>query len=213
MTNIFVPPGQHKLPALPYEYKALEPLISAESLKIHHDKLHKNYVNNLNKAELALAKVRKTNDYEYIKYWENELAFNGSGDILHSIYWTNLSPLGSGGTPEKNTVYQIEKYFGNFQHFKEQLIQASIKVEGSGWGVLTWQPAYSHLEILQAVKHQNQTQWGSIPILVLDVWEHAYYLDYENKRDEYVENLWKLINWRNVEKRLIGAMKAEISLN
>ncbi len=212
MSDNFVALGHHRLPPLPYRSNALEPIISAESLKIHHDVLHKNYVDNLNKAEIALAKARKDNDYTYIKFWEKELAFNGSGHILHSIYWTNLAPIGHGGSPEKNTRYQVEKYFGSFESFEEQLTQAAIKVEASGWGILTWQPTWGRLEILQSEKHQNLTQWSGIPILVFDVWEHAYYLDYTFKRAEYVEALWKLINWNNVEKRLIQAMKGEVTL-
>lgn len=209
---MMIPPGQHKLPPLPYPYDALEPVIGQETLRIHHDKHHKSYVEGLNKAELNLVEVRKNNNYEYIKYWENQLAFNGSGHILHSIYWTIMAPIGTGGQPYPLTMQQINQYFGNFNNFKEQFKNATEKVEGSGWGILTWQPTWRHLEILQCEKHQNLTQWSGIPILVCDVWEHAYYLDYQNKRKEYIDKWWKLINWCEVERRLVLAMNGQVPI-
>lgn len=212
MESMMVPPGQHRLPPLPYDYNALEPIINKESLTIHHNKLHKAYVDALNNAELNLVKARKTKDYEYIKYWENELAFNGSGHILHSIFWTVMCPVGTGGQPGPVTMTQILKYFGSFDAWKEQFKKATEKVEGSGWGILTWQSTWGHLEVLQAGKHQNLTQWSGIPILICDVWEHAYYLDYQNKRKEYINDWWKLINWYEVERRLILAMNGQVPL-
>ncbi|RDU24253.1 superoxide dismutase [Anaerosacchariphilus polymeriproducens] len=201
-----VPPGQHKLPPLTYQYNSLEPIISEEGLRIHHDILHKSYVDNLNKAELSLVDARALGDFKYIKYWENELAYNGSGHILHSIFWTIMTPVGTGGRPGVETLNQIISYFGNYYAWKEQFINACEKVEGSGWGVLIWHPVWRRLEILQAGKHQNLTQWGGIPILVCDVWEHAYYLEYQHRRREYIENWWNLINWFEVERRLTLAM-------
>lgn len=201
-----VPPGQHILPQLTYPYQALEPIISEEGLRIHHDILHKSYVDNLNKAELSLVEARVLGDFQYIKYWENELAYNGSGHILHSIFWTIMTPIGTGGQPGAETLNQIIRYFGNYFAWKEQFINACEKVEASGWCILIWQPAWRRLEILQAGKHQNLTQWGGIPILVCDVWEHAYYLEYQYRRREYIENWWNLINWFEVERRLVLAM-------
>lgn len=212
MEYTMVPLGQHKLPPLPYTYNALEPIIGACTLQIHHDKHHKAYVDGLNTAEINLYEVRKKNDYEYIKYWENELAFNGSGHILHSIYWTIMAPIGNGQRPGPKTLAHINQYFGSFETFKEQFINATEKVEASGWGILTWQPTWGRLELLQAQKHQNLTQWSGIPILVCDVWEHAYYLDYQNKRKEYVNKWWQLINWKEVERRLIGAINGQVPL-
>lgn len=212
MDYAMLPPGQHRLPPLPYAYQALEPVIGAETLRIHHDKHHKAYVEGLNAAEIALVEARRKNDDPYIKYWENELAFQGSGHILHSIYWTVMAPLQMGGQPGPHTMYQINCYFGSFAAFKKQFIDATEKVEGSGWGILIWQPAWNRLEILQAEKHQNLTQWSGIPILVCDVWEHAYYLDYQNKRRNYIDSWWELINWPEVEKRLILAMNGRVPL-
>ncbi len=212
MDYTMIPPGQHQLPPLPYDYNALEPVISAETLRLHHDKHHKAYVDGLNKAETALVEVRKRNDDQFLKYWENELAFHGSGHILHSIYWTIMAPLRMGGQPGPHTLYQINCYFGSFNAFKNQFINAADEVEGSGWGILTWQPTWKRLEVLQAEKHQNLTQWSGIPILVCDVWEHAYYLDYQNNRQKYIDSWWELINWQEVERRLILAINGRVPL-
>lgn len=211
----FIPvyPGQHTLPPLPYPYNALEPVIDRESLKIHHDILHKNYVDNLNKAELALASSRETGNFEFINYWENQLAYNGSGHILHSIYWTIMAPRGRGGQPRENTLRMINWYFGDFNNFENQFKNAAKKVEASGWAILIYHPAFNHLEILQCEKHQNLTQWGCIPILVCDVWEHAYYLDYQNDRSRFVDSWWELINWNEVERRLYLARQGKLPLS
>ena len=210
--SMTVPPGRHSLPPLPYPYDALEPVISSNTLHIHHNAHHKSYVKALNKTEIKLVKARENNNFELIKCLENDLAFNGSGHILHSIYWTVMSPIGIGGCPGPQTFKHIDSYFGSFPAFRKQFSKAAIKVEGSGWAILTWQPTWQRLEILQAEKHQNLTQWSGIPILVLDVWEHAYYLDYQNKREDYVDSWWQTVNWPEVEKRLIAAMQGQVSL-
>ncbi|EMS71815.1 superoxide dismutase [Ruminiclostridium cellobioparum] len=207
-----VPTGQHQLPPLPYTYSALEPVISQTTLRLHHDKHHKTYVDGLNKAEISLEQARRSNNYDLIKYWENELAFNGSGHILHSIYWTIMAPLGMGGKPGSSTMNHIMAYFGNFNAFKEQFKSAAEKVEASGWGILTWQPTWKRLEILMSEKHQNLTQWSGIPILVCDTWEHAYYLDYQNNRRKYIDAWWELINWHEVERRLLMALNGQVTL-
>jgi Fe-Mn family superoxide dismutase len=206
----YIPAGRHKLPPLPYAYNALEPIISHTTLKYHHDHHHKSYVDALNKAELALVEARRQSDITVIKYWENELAFNGSGHILHSIYWTVMAPVQFQSEPGRGTIIEINKYFGNFDAFIKQFVTATTKVEASGWGILAWNPAWNHLEILVAEKHQNLTQWGAIPILVTDVWEHAYYLDYQYDRERYIKEWLKLINWLEVEKRLRLAMQGQL---
>lgn len=207
-----VPIGKHQLPPLPYPYDALEPIISEDTLRLHHDHHHKAYVDGLNKAEVSLAAAREADDFTFIKYWENELAFNGSGHILHSIYWTILAPRECGGEPGPNTVKEIRRRFGSFDAFLSQLVAATIKVEASGWGILAWNPAWNSLEILVSEKHQNLTQWGSIPILVIDVWEHAYYLDYQYNREAYVRKILELINWDEVENRLTLAIRGKLPL-
>ncbi|WP_027365317.1 superoxide dismutase [Desulfotruncus alcoholivorax] len=207
------PPGGHQLPPLPYPYNALEPVISSAMLTYHHDNHHKAYVEGLNKAELELVGARQKKDFSLVKHWERELAFNGSGHILHSIYWTIMTGIGQGGQPGAHTQANINWYFGGFSNFKDQFTAAAEKVEASGWAVLIWQPAWRRMEILTAEKHQNLTQWGGIPIMVLDVWEHAYYLDYQYRRGDYVKAWWQLVNWFEVEKKLLWAMQAQMPLN
>ena len=206
MINNYIAPGKHQLPPLPYPYNALEPVIGEKTLRIHHDKHHKGYVDGLNSAEMELVKARREGNYDLIRHWEREIAFNGSGHILHSIYWTIMSPIYTEDKVYPSTYNEIVKSFGSFENFKEQFISASSKIEGSGWGILVWNPAWRRLVILTAENHQNLTQWGSIPILVVDVWEHAYYLNYQNERNKYIESWWNLINWHEVERRLNFAM-------
>jgi len=207
-----VPLGQHTLPPLPYAYNALEPIIDERTLTIHHDKHHKKYVDELNKTELALVAARNQGDFTSIKYLENELAFNGSGHILHSIYWTIMTNSGTGGSPGEMLLNWINWCFGSFNAFQAQFSEATKNVEGSGWGILGYHPAFCRLEILQCEKHQNLTQWGVIPILVCDVWEHAYYLKYQNLRDNYVDAWWDLVNWVEVERRFIKAFNGKLPI-
>lgn len=195
-----VPIGGHKLPPLPYDYNALEPYIDQTTMSIHHDKHHQSYVNGLNKAELALAEARKLNHVDLINYWENELAFNGAGHYLHTIFWETMNPKG-GGKPSGNLLRQIEQDFGSFEAFKKQFSTAAEKIEGSGWTILVWSPRSRRLEILQAEKHQNGSQWDVVPLLPLDVWEHAYYLKHENNRHEYINNWWNVVYWTAVSAR------------
>jgi Fe-Mn family superoxide dismutase len=201
-----VPIGKHVLPPLPYAYNALEPYIDEKTMRLHHDIHHKSYVDGLNKAENEMQKARETGDYALIKHWEREAAFNGSGHYLHTIFWNNMKPKG-GGMPTGALAQEIEKTFGSFEKFKEHFSAAAEKVEGSGWAMLVWSPQAGRLEILQAEKHQDLTQQGVIPLLVLDVWEHAYYLKYNNKRGEYIKAWWNVVNWDDVSKRYMQASK------
>lgn len=195
-----VPPGGHTLPELPYAYNALEPYISEEIMRLHHDKHHRSYVEGLNKAEINLKRARDNNDFSLIKHWSRELAFHGSGHYLHTIFWKNMIPKG-GGSPQGLLKKEIVSYFGSFDKFKKQFSEAAKQVEGVGWAILVWSPRARHLEILQSERHMLLTQWDTIPLLVLDVWEHAYYLQYKNNRAGYVDNWWNLVNWNDVEMR------------
>lgn len=206
MATKTVPIGEHKLPPLPYAYNALEPYIDEKTMRLHHDIHHKSYVDGLNKAEKEMQKARETGDYALIKHWEREAAFNGSGHYLHTIFWNNMKPKG-GGVPKGELAEEINKTFGSFEKFKAHFSAAAEKVEGSGWALLVWSPEAGRLEILQAEKHQNLTQQGVIPLLVLDVWEHAYYLKYNNKRAEYIKAWWNVVNWDDVSKRYEEAVK------
>ncbi|TCS92406.1 superoxide dismutase [Hazenella coriacea] len=199
-----VPIGKHKLPPLPYDYAALEPYIDEKTMRLHHDEHHLSYVNGLNKAEKMMEKARQTGNYELLKHWEREAAFHGAGHYLHTLFWETMSPQG-GGEPSSLLLNQIKRDFGSFDAFQMHFSNAAEKVEGSGWAILVWAPRSHRLEILQAEKHQNLSQWDVIPLLPLDVWEHAYYLKYPNRRKEYIEAWWDVVYWPEVEKRWVTA--------
>ncbi|WP_054958614.1 Fe-Mn family superoxide dismutase [Paenibacillus dakarensis] len=201
-----VPIGGHRLPPLPYPYNALEPYIDEKTMRIHHDKHHQSYVDGLNKAEKKLEEARKTGDFDLVKHWERELAFNGAGHYLHTIFWNTMNPKG-GGTPGGELAKQIHKDFGSFERFKKHFSEAADKVEGGGWAILVWSPRSHRLEILQAEKHQNLSQWDVVPILPLDVWEHAYYLKHQNNRKDYIKDWWNVVYWPEAEKRFEQARK------
>lgn len=203
-----IAPGKHFLPPLPYAYNALEPYISEEIMRLHHDKHHQSYVDGLNKAEKMLQEARKSGDFSLVKHWSRELAFHGSGHYLHTIFWNNMSPKG-GGKPTGSLLKEIEKYFGSFEAFKKHFTEAAKQVEGVGWALLVWSPRSRHLEILQSEMHMLLTQWDTIPLLVLDVWEHAYYLQYKNNRADYVEKWWNIVNWNNVQERFNKAFELQ----
>ncbi|MBE3570734.1 MAG: superoxide dismutase [Bacillales bacterium] len=201
-----VPIGKHVLPPLPYAYNALEPYISEEIMRLHHTKHHQSYVDGLNTAEEKLRDARRRNHFDLIKHWEREAAFHGSGHYVHTIFWEIMNPRG-GGKPKGELLAQIEKDFGSYELFKKHFSEAAKKVEGVGWAILVWAPRSRRLEILQAERHQFLTQWDTIPLLVLDVWEHAYYLQYKNDRGKYVDQWWNVVYWPNVEKRFAEAKK------
>ncbi|WP_240675878.1 superoxide dismutase [Ammoniphilus sp. CFH 90114] len=201
-----VPIGRHTLPPLPYPYNALEPHIDEKTMRLHHDVHHQSYVDGLNKAEKEMQKARKAGDFALIKHWEREAAFHGAGHYLHTIFWNNMRP-GGGGSPKGELLRQIEQSFGSFRAFQQHFSAAAEKVEGVGWALLVWSPRSHRLEILQAEKHQNLSQQDVIPLLVLDVWEHAYYLKYQNKRKDYIQAWWNVVNWNDVEARYEHASK------
>jgi len=194
----------HQLPDLPYAYDALEPFLNEETMHLHHDKHHAGYVKGLNEAEEKIKAAQQSGDFSAMRALCDALAFNYSGHLFHSLFWNNMSPNG-GGEPQGKLAAQIEQDFGSFATFKAQFLAATNSVQGSGWGVLAWQPLGSQLVILQAEKHQNLAQWGVTPLLVLDVWEHAYYLQYQNRRPEFTEGFFEVINWDDVATRLAAA--------
>lgn len=199
-----VPIGGHRLPPLPYAYNALEPYIDVETMKLHHDKHHQAYVDGLNKAEKKLAQARASGNFELIKHWEREAAFNGAGHYLHTIFWESMKP-GGGGKATGAVAAEIKRSFGSFEAFRKQFTAAANQVEGGGWTILVWSPRSHRLEILQAEKHQNLSQWDVVPLLPLDVWEHAYYLKYKNERAKYTDAWWHTINWDYVNGRFAAA--------
>lgn len=194
----------HELPPLPYAYNALEPFLDEQTMHLHHDKHHQAYVTGLNKAEEKLAEAREKNDYTLIKHWEREAAFHGAGHFLHSLFWQNMAP-NAGGQPSGPLMDAICSRFGKYETFVAQFKAATAAVEGSGWGLLVRNNETKSLEILTAEKHQNLTQWVVTPLLVCDVWEHAYYLKYQNNRAAFIDAFMNLINWRDVEKRFLAA--------
>ncbi|WP_455661270.1 superoxide dismutase [Pradoshia sp.] len=204
----YVPAGKHALPPLPYAYEALEPVISREIMKLHHTVHHQAYVDGLNKAEMKMKEAREQNNFDLLKHWEREAAFHGSGHYLHTIFWYNMKPDG-GGEPEGELRELIERDFGSFPMFKKQFSEAAKKVEGVGWALLVWSARAHRLEILQSERHMILTQWDTIPLLVIDVWEHAYYLQYKTERGKYVDNWWGVIDWPDVNGRFRKARELE----
>lgn len=202
-----VPVGSHILPPLPYAYNALEPYISKEIMRLHHDKHHRNYVEGLNTAEKMLAKARESGDYDILKHWEREAAFHGSGHFLHTIFWNNMKQGGS--LPKGRLLQLIQRDFGSLEHFQRHFSEAANRVEGSGWALLVWSPRSGRLDLLQSTLHHLFAQWDTIVLLALDVWEHAYYLQYENRKEEYIRNWWNIVNWDNVAQRLETAERVE----
>jgi Fe-Mn family superoxide dismutase len=202
-------PTKHTLPDLNYAYNALEPYIDEQTMRLHHDKHHQGYVNGLNNAEEQLALARGSGDYDMVQHWTLKAAFHGAGHYLHSIFWKVMAPPNNGGgdMPSGMVAERINKDFGSFDNFKNQFSAASKSVEGSGWGVLAYRPIDQRLVIMQAENHQKMTQWVIAPLMCIDVWEHAYYLKYQNKRGEYVDNWWNVVNWPQVEEHLKMAMK------
>ena len=193
--------GTYRTPPLPYAYEALEPAIDRETMRLHHDLHFESYTKGLNEAMVSLTQARAKNDYTTLSYWENQLAFHGAGYVLHTLFFGQMMPAGK--SEASNTLKNLlATHFGNFEAFQAQFNAAATQVQGSGWAILAYQPLGQKLLILQAEKHQNLTQWGVIPLLALDVWEHAYYLKYQNRRAEYIKAWWSVIDWTSLEVRL-----------
>jgi Fe-Mn family superoxide dismutase len=197
--------GQYALPALPYATDALEPAYDKRTVEIHHDKHHAGYVKGLNAALAKLEEARKAGKFEDIKALSRDLAFNGSGHILHSIFWYSMTP--GGAKCEGGLEKAMVESFGSARAGMDQFVAATNAVEGSGWGVLAWEPVADRLLVLQAEKHQNLTIWGVVPLLVCDVWEHAYYLKYANMRGDWVKAFMTIANWPFAAARLEAARK------
>jgi len=189
------------LPPLPYALDALEPFYDRVTLELHHGKHHQGYVVGLNAARERLAAARESGDWALVKHLEREVAFHGGGHFLHSLFWHSLTP-GGGGAAEGVLAEAIARDFGSFPACDAQLRAASNAVEGSGWGALAVEPGTGRLAVLQIEKHQNQVLPGWLPILVIDVWEHAYYLKYQNRRGEWVDAVMgHLANWPGAATR------------
>lgn len=193
----------YKLPPLPFGSKDLEPYMSEEQLLIHHDKHHQGYVNNSNTILEKLENARKNGTELDMKSILKALSFNIGGHMLHSLFWHNLAPPGKvGGAPSGRLGDVINKEFGSFERFKKEFTQAAVSVEGSGWAALTFDKWTNRPIIMQIEKHNVHIYPTFKILMVLDVWEHAYYIDYKNQRGKFVEAFWNIVNWDEVSKRL-----------
>ncbi len=195
---------QYTLPDLPYDYGALEPHYSAEILELHHDKHHAAYVKGANGALEKLGQARETGTFDTINQLQKNLAFNLSGHVLHSLFWQNMSPEG-GDKPEGDLAVAIDDSFGSFEGFRSQMSEAALNVQGSGWGALTWEPLGQRLIVEQVYDHQSNVGQGAPPLLVLDMWEHAYYLQFKNVKADWVDAFWNIVNWPDVAARFTRA--------
>lgn len=194
----------YTLPELPYDYAALEPHISAKIMELHHDKHHAAYVAGANAALEAMEAAREAGDHAAINLLEKNLAFNLGGHINHSIFWKNLSPDG-GGRPEGDLAEAIKDSFGSFEKFQAQFTANALGIQGSGWSVLAWDSVSSRLVTFQLFDQQGNVPVGTIPLFQVDMWEHAFYLDYLNVKADYVKAVWNIANWQDVAERLAAA--------
>jgi Fe-Mn family superoxide dismutase len=202
----------YRLPDLTYDYGALEPHISGKIMQLHHDKHHKTYVEGANTALEALDDARHKNDFTRLAALERALAFNLSGHILHSLFWQNLVPKG-GGEPTGELKDALCRDFGNFEQFKKQMSQAAATIMGSGWAALVWEPIGGRLLTTQIYDHQSNLSQAGIPLLVLDAWEHAYYLQYENRKTAFFDAVWNVWNWQDVAARFRVARQVDVNLH
>jgi superoxide dismutase, Fe-Mn family len=199
----------YTLPDLPYDYGALEPHYSAEILELHHDKHHAAYVKGANAALDKLGEARETGEFDTINQLQKNLAFNLSGHVLHSLFWQNMSPDG-GDKPDGDLAAAIDASFGSFEGFRGQLSEAALNVQGSGWSALTWEPLGQRLIVEQVYDHQSNVGQGAPPLLVLDMWEHAYYLQFKNVKADWVDAFWNIVNWPDVAARFARARELKL---
>ena len=194
----------YTLPDLPYDYSALEPHISGKIMELHHDKHHKAYVDGANKALEGLQAARDNNDFGAINKLEKDLAFNLGGHTNHTVFWNNLSPEG-GGAPEGELAAAVDEFFGSYDKFQAHFTQNATGIQGSGWSVLAWDSIGERLNVFQLFDQQGNVPVGAHPILMLDMWEHAFYLDYLNVKAEYVKAFWNIVNWQDAADRFTAA--------
>jgi Fe-Mn family superoxide dismutase len=199
----------YTLPDLPYDHSALEPQISGKIMELHHGKHHAAYVKNANSVLEQLDEARQKDDFARLAALERALAFNLSGHILHSIFWKNMIPKG-GGEPRGDFAGAIQKDFGAFERFRKQLTEVASTIMGSGWAALVWEPIGKRLLITQIYDHQSNLAQAGVPLMVIDAWEHAYYLQYENRKTEFFEAVWKLWNWQDIAARYASALQLDI---
>jgi Fe-Mn family superoxide dismutase len=197
-------PDTYTLPDLAYDFGALEPHIDGRIMELHHDKHHAGYVKGANATLERLHEMRGKDDFSVLSMLERNLAFHVSGHILHSVFWTNLSPDG-GGEPDGDLAATLEDTFGGIGAFRQQMTEAASTIQGSGWALASWEPVAGRLVVQQVHDHQGNHGQGTVPLLAIDAWEHAFYLQYENRKTEFFDAIWNVVNWRDVARRLAEA--------
>jgi Fe-Mn family superoxide dismutase len=194
----------YTLPDLAYDPGALEPHISGRIMELHHGKHHAGYVKGANDTLEKLHEMRATGDFSAVSMLEKNLAFHVSGHVLHSLFWTNLSPDG-GGDPDGPLADALDETFGGVGAFRQQMAEAATTLQGSGWALASWEPVAGRIVVQQVFDHQGNHGQGTVPLLAIDGWEHAWYLQYESRKTEYFHNVWNVINWPDVARRLASA--------
>jgi superoxide dismutase, Fe-Mn family len=196
--------AEYTLPDLPYDYSALEPAISGEIMELHHSKHHATYVAGVNTALEQLAEAREKDSLGAVNLYEKNLAFNLGGHVNHSVFWTNLSPDG-GDKPTGELAAALDEHFGSFDGFRAQFTATALGVQGSGWSILAWDSIGQKLLNVQLYDQQGNLPIGLVPLLMLDMWEHAFYLQYRNVKADYVKAWWDVVDWANVTERFTRA--------
>jgi len=202
---------QYVLPDLDYDFGALEPHISGQIMELHHGKHHKAYVEKANETLEKLEQARSGKDFTRLAALEKALAFNLSGHVLHSVFWKNLVPKG-GDAPDGELARAITRDFGSFEAFKAQMTEVAATIMGSGWAALVWEPMAQRLLTCQVYDHQSNLSQSGVPLMVIDAWEHAYYLQYKNVKAEFFKAVWNLWNWKDVSARFAAAQKLDLLL-
>jgi Fe-Mn family superoxide dismutase len=200
----------YTLPELSYDYASLEPHISARIMELHHSKHHQAYVTGANAALDAMAEARESGNFGNLPKLQKDLAFHLGGHVNHSVFWQNLSP--AGGEAQGELLAAITEYFGSYDAFKAHFTASAMGIQGSGWAYLAWDAMGNRLVIGQLYDQQGNIALGSVPLLMLDMWEHAFYLDYQNVKGDYVKAFWNIINWEDVAKRFASVKVASRSL-
>ena len=202
---------EYILPDLQYDYGALEPHISGKIMELHHDKHHAGYVKGANTALEKLEEARDKEDFTRVASLEKALAFNLSGHVLHSLFWQNMTPKG-GDRPTGELAAAIDEHFGSFDKLKKQMNEVAATIMGSGWSALVWEPLGQHLLTTQIYDHQSNLAQAGMPLLVIDAWEHAFYLQYQNRKTDFFQAIWNTWNWRDVEERFASVRQLDVEL-
>jgi Fe-Mn family superoxide dismutase len=203
--------ADYTLPDLPYDYAALEPHISGRIMELHHDKHHAAYVTGANTALEKLAAARESGDLAAVNLHEKNLAFNLGGHANHTLFWQNLSPEAA-GRPDGELAAAIDEFFGSFEKFQAHFAANATGIQGSGWSVLAWDTLGSKLVVFQLYDQQSNVPLGVVPIVMLDMWEHAFYLDYLNVKADYVKAWWNIVNWSDAAARFARARSTSLIL-